>query len=95
MKAAVCRAFKAPLSIAQADITALVVHRQIAPHALDRDALDTEHLVDLIAGLDIALWDLRGKLEGKSVCALLGGELRPLRVYERACLASVAILRAR
>ena len=80
-----------------ADITALVVHRQIAPHALGRSALDTEALVDLIAdrehkfpgsyvwralaGLDTALWDLRGKLEGKSVCELLGGEPRPLRVY--------------
>jgi L-alanine-DL-glutamate epimerase-like enolase superfamily enzyme len=80
-----------------ADITALIVHRQIAPHALGQSALDTEHLVDLIAdrehkfpgsylcralaGLDTALWDLRGKLEGKSVCELLGGEPRPLRVY--------------
>ena len=80
-----------------ADLTALVVHRQIAPHALGRSALDTEALIDLItdrehkfpgsyvwralAGLDTALWDLRGKLEGKSVCALLGGVPRPLRVY--------------
>jgi L-alanine-DL-glutamate epimerase-like enolase superfamily enzyme len=80
-----------------ADITSQIVHRQIAPHALGQSALDTEHLVDLIAdrehkfpgsyvwralcGLDTALWDLRGKLEGKSVCALLGGEPRALRVY--------------
>jgi L-alanine-DL-glutamate epimerase-like enolase superfamily enzyme len=80
-----------------ADITALVVHRQIAPHALGRDPLDREGLVDLIAdrehkfpgsyvwralaGLDTALWDLRGKLEGRSVCALLGGAPRALRVY--------------
>jgi L-alanine-DL-glutamate epimerase-like enolase superfamily enzyme len=80
-----------------ADITALIVHRQIAPHALGQSALDTERFVDLIAdrehkfpgsyvwralcGLDTALWDLRGKLEGKSVCELLGGEPRALRVY--------------
>jgi L-alanine-DL-glutamate epimerase-like enolase superfamily enzyme len=80
-----------------ADITALIVHRQIAPHALGQSALDTEGLVDLIAdqehkfpgsylcralaGLDTALWDLRGKLEGKSVCELLGGKPRSLRVY--------------
>jgi hypothetical protein len=80
-----------------ADITALVVHRQIAPHALGRDPLDTDGLADLIAdrehkfpgsyvwralaGLDTALWDLRGKLEGRSVCELLGGTPRPLRVY--------------
>ena len=67
-----------------ADITARVVHRQVAPHALGADALDTDSLMDRIpaaehkfpgsylrramGGLDTALWDLRGKLEGKSVC---------------------------
>lgn len=80
-----------------ADITAQVFHRQIAPHALGEDALDIDSLVEVIperehkypgsylrralAGLDTALWDLRGKLEGKSVCELLGGTPRPLRVY--------------
>jgi len=80
-----------------ADITALLVHRQIAPYALGADALDIEKLVQEIperehkfpgsylrralAGLDTALWDLRGKLENKSVCELLGGTPRPLRVY--------------
>lgn len=80
-----------------ADITALVVHRQIAPHALGQNPLDVEDLIDLIAdrehkfpgsylcralaGLDTALWDVHGKLEGKSVCELLGGEPRALRVY--------------
>jgi len=78
-----------------ADLTAQVLHRQVAPHALGRDALDVEALVDQIperehkfpgshlyralAGLDTALWDLRGKLEGKSVCELLGGQPGPLR----------------
>jgi L-alanine-DL-glutamate epimerase-like enolase superfamily enzyme len=85
------------LSPYNADITALIVHRQIAPHALGQSAFDTEQLADLIAdrehkfpgsylcralaGLDTALWDLRGKLEGKSVCELLGGAPRALRVY--------------
>ena len=80
-----------------ADITALVVHRQIAPYALGQDALGLGHLVAEIpehehkfpgsylrralAGLDTALWDLHGKLEGKSVCELLGGTPRPFRVY--------------
>jgi L-alanine-DL-glutamate epimerase-like enolase superfamily enzyme len=80
-----------------ADITAQIVHRQIAPHALAQSALEIERLVDLIAdrehkcpgsylcralaGLDTALWDLRGKLEGRSVCELLGGTPRALRVY--------------
>lgn len=85
------------VSTYHADITAMVVHRQIAPYALGADALDIDTLVDLIcerehkfpgsylrralAGLDTALWDLRGKLEGRSVCELLGGTPRPIRVY--------------
>jgi L-alanine-DL-glutamate epimerase-like enolase superfamily enzyme len=34
-----------------------------------------------MAGLDTALWDLRGRLEGKSVCELIGGTPRAIRVY--------------
>ena len=34
-----------------------------------------------MAGLDTALWDLRGKVEGKSVCELIGGKPRPIRAY--------------
>ena len=80
-----------------ADITAQVLHRQVAPYALGADALDIDSLMDAIperehkfpgsylrramGGLDTALWDLRGKLEGKSVCELLGGTPRPIRVY--------------
>lgn len=80
-----------------ADITALVLHRQVAPWALGRDAFDIAGLIDDIprrehkfpgsylcramCGVDTALWDLRGKLEGKSVCELLGGTPRALRVY--------------
>jgi L-alanine-DL-glutamate epimerase-like enolase superfamily enzyme len=80
-----------------ADISATVLHRQVAPHALGQDAVDFAALEDCIVeaefkfpgsylqralgGLDTALWDLRGKLEGRSVCELLGGKPRPLRVY--------------
>lgn len=80
-----------------ADITAQVVHRQAAPHVLGCDALDIDALVDAIpekehkfpgsylmraiGGLDTALWDVRGKLEGKSVCELLGGVPRNFPVY--------------
>lgn len=82
-----------------ADITAAVLHRQVAPHALGADALDIEglittiperehkfpgsHLVRALGGLDTALWDLRGRLDGKSVCELIGGpgSPRPIRVY--------------
>lgn len=80
-----------------ADITATVLHRQIAPHALGADAMDLEGLAErcieenykfpwsyvcrALAGVDTALWDLRGKVEGKSVCELLGGTPRPIPAY--------------
>lgn len=80
-----------------ADLTAQVLHRQIAPHALGADPLDREGLSDrcveanykypwsyvcrALAGVDTALWDLWGRLEGRSVCALLGGAPRPFPVY--------------
>jgi L-alanine-DL-glutamate epimerase-like enolase superfamily enzyme len=79
------------------DITCQIFHRQVARYALGQDALDIESLVTLVperehkfpgsylmralTGLDTALWDLRGKLEGKSVCELLGGKPRPFPVY--------------
>ena len=80
-----------------ADITATIFHRQVAPWALGADAFDIEALVSrieerehkfpgsyrcrAIAGLDTALWDLRGRLEGKPVVELLGGKPRQLRAY--------------
>ena len=85
------------VSTYNADISVQVLHRQVAPHALGWDAADINGIVDLIperehkfpgsylrralAGLDTALWDLKGKLAGKSVCQLLGGEPRPFPVY--------------
>ena len=85
------------VSTYHADITSMVMHRQVAPHALGADAFDIEALMQLIperehkfpgsylrramAGLDTALWDLRGKLEGKSVCELLGGTPGTIRAY--------------
>lgn len=85
------------VSTYNADIASLVLHRQVAPWALGADALDIARLVELVperelkfpgpylfralCGVETALWDLRGKLEGKSVCALLGGTPGPLRAY--------------
>ncbi len=85
------------LSTYNADITAAVFHRQIAPHALGTDALDFADTLALIGarehkfpgsylrramtGLDTALWDLRGKVEGKPVVSLLGGAPGRLRAY--------------
>lgn len=80
-----------------ADITAQIVHRQVAVHALKLDALNIEQLVNLIperehkfpgshlyramGGVETALWDLRGRLEGKPVCELIGGTPGSIRAY--------------
>ncbi len=80
-----------------ADITATIFHRQVAPWALGADATDISGLLARIqerehkfpgsyrcralAGLDTALWDLRGRLEGKPVVTLLGGKPGKLRAY--------------
>ena len=80
-----------------ADITAQIFHRQVAPWALGADAMDIEGLVRRIeerehkypgsyrcralAGLDTAMWDLRGRLAGMPVVELLGGKPRRLRTY--------------
>ena len=85
------------VSTYNADITAQVVHRQVAPWALGHDADDIDGVIDLIprrehkfpgsylcramCGLDTALWDLRGKRAGQSVAALLGGTKQTLRAY--------------
>ncbi|TBL79344.1 mandelate racemase/muconate lactonizing enzyme family protein [Paenibacillus thalictri] len=80
-----------------ANISALVLHQQIAPQALGKDAERIEQLVDAIVtaehkfpgsyvcravgGLDTALWDLKGKRLGQSVCELIGGKPRAIEVY--------------
>lgn len=80
-----------------ADITADIVHRQVAPHVLGMDAddidaitqtvLDREHkfqgtyLYRALCGVDTALWDIRGKRAGKSICQLLGGSRSEFPVY--------------
>src|SRR5687768_11243493 len=85
------------VSTYNADITCAVFHRQVAPYALGADISLIEDLVDRIeekehkfpgsylkralAGLDTALWDLRGKRSGKPVIALLGGQPGRLRCY--------------
>jgi L-alanine-DL-glutamate epimerase-like enolase superfamily enzyme len=80
-----------------ADITAAIFHRQVAPWALGARTSDIAALIERIeereykfpgsyrcralAGLDTALWDLAGKLAGKPVVELLGGTPRALRAY--------------
>ncbi|MCL5281634.1 MAG: mandelate racemase/muconate lactonizing enzyme family protein [Planctomycetes bacterium] len=80
-----------------ADISATVLHRMVAPKVLGKDPAALDAISDrciednykfpwsficrALAGLDTALWDLHGKTAGKSVCELLGGRPRPLPVY--------------
>ena len=85
------------ISTFDADISAMILHRKIARHALGADPADFDAIADrcieanykfpwsfvcrALAGVDTAVWDLLGKREGKSVCALLGGTPRPIAVY--------------
>jgi L-alanine-DL-glutamate epimerase-like enolase superfamily enzyme len=80
-----------------ADITAQVLHRQVAPWVLGQSADDIGFLIDRVeakehkypgsyrcranAGLDTALWDLQGKALQKPVVELLGGKPKELRAY--------------
>jgi L-alanine-DL-glutamate epimerase-like enolase superfamily enzyme len=85
------------VSTYNADITCEIFHRQVARHALGTDAIDFAETLNLInerehkypgsylrratTGLDTALLDMRGKLEGKPVTALIGGTPGTLRAY--------------
>ena len=79
------------------DITALVLHRQVAPQILGKDPAQIDALVDLVidanmkfpwsyvcrglAGVDTAIWDLYGKIKGKPVCQLLGSHVTSYPAY--------------
>lgn len=85
------------ISTYDADISAEVFHRHVARHALGTDPEDLETTLALIedrelkfpgcylrramGGLDTAVWDLRGKVAGKPVTALIGGSPGSLRAY--------------
>ena len=85
------------VSTYNSDLTAEILHRQVAPWALGRgmDALEDvieeiprrEHkfpgtyLCRAMAGLDTAVWDWRGKAADKPVAELLGGTAGTIRAY--------------
>ncbi|NNE21584.1 MAG: mandelate racemase/muconate lactonizing enzyme family protein, partial [Rhizobiales bacterium] len=85
------------VSTYNSDISSLVLHRQVAPWALGEPVEDIARIIDIIpdlehkfpgsylrrgmAGLETAVWDLRAKQAGKSVCEMLGGQHKPLRAY--------------
>jgi L-alanine-DL-glutamate epimerase-like enolase superfamily enzyme len=85
------------MSSFEPDITATVLHRQVARHVLGSDPAQIDALVDRVidanmkfpwsyvcralAGVDTAIWDLYGKLKAKPVCELVGGKTDPFPVY--------------
>ncbi|MEO1491687.1 MAG: mandelate racemase/muconate lactonizing enzyme family protein [Pseudomonadota bacterium] len=85
------------VSTYHSDITAQVLHRQVAPWVLGQDTTDLDDLLDLVTerehkfpgsylrramgGVDTAIWDLRGKIAGKPVAELLGGSAGTIRAY--------------
>ena len=85
------------VSTYHSDITCMVLHRQVAHWMLGRDTNDLDDLLDFVterehkfpgsylrramAGVDTAIWDLRGKQAGKPVASLLGGTPGPVRAY--------------
>ena len=85
------------ISTYNSDISARVLHRQVAPWTLGASTDDLDDLFDIvterehkfpgsylrraIGGLDTALWDIRGKRAGKPVVEILGGKSGMLRAY--------------
>lgn len=85
------------LSSFEPETTATVLHRQVAPQVLGKDPAQIDALVDgvidanmkfpwsyvcrALSGIDTAIWDLYGKIKGRPVYALLGGQTNPFPVY--------------
>ena len=85
------------VSTYHSDITCQVLHRQVVPWTLGQDTTDLDDLLDRVferehkfpgsylcramGGLDTALWDLRGRIAGQPVTALIGGSPGPVRAY--------------
>jgi L-alanine-DL-glutamate epimerase-like enolase superfamily enzyme len=67
------------------------IRDELAPVLIGRDPHDVQALSDAMdralignpftkAAIEMALWDLQGKIAGKPVCELLGGPCRPLEI---------------
>ena len=89
-----------------ADIAQIILHRQLAPLILglldDDFSLATSVIVKLhkftgsyvcrtVAGVDTAMWDMKGKREGKSVAQLLGAERDKIGVYGSSMLRDIPV----
>ena len=85
------------MSTYHSDITAKIFHKQVAPWVLGKPwddfedlenfILEKEHkfpgsyILRAIAGLDTALWDMKGRIERKPIVSLLGGKTGRLKIY--------------
>ncbi len=85
------------VSTYHSDITCQILHRQVAPWILGKDTSQLDNLLDMVterehkfpgsylrramAGFDTAVWDLRGKQQGKPVTELIGGSAGLIRAY--------------
>jgi len=85
------------VSTYHSDITCQILHRQVAPWILGKDTSQLDNLLDIVterehkfpgsylrramAGFDTAVWDLRGKQQGKPVTELIGGSAGLIRAY--------------
>ena len=85
------------VSTYHSDITCQVLHRQVAPWVIGKDTRDLDDLLAFVterehkfpgsylrramAGLDTAIWDMRGRVAEKPVAELLGGSAGKIRAY--------------
>ena len=64
------------------DVSDLALLGDLFDHVYEKEhKFPGSYMCRAVCGVDTALWDLHGKLQGKTVCELLGGTPRPLRVY--------------
>ena len=79
-----------------ADITQLILHKQVARHALGADDSDFSladkvilseykftgsYICRAVAGIDTALWDLKGRREKRSVSNIIGRKRERIMLY--------------
>jgi L-alanine-DL-glutamate epimerase-like enolase superfamily enzyme len=85
------------ISTYNSDIASTILHRNLAHLVIGQDPASIDMLVDhciernlkypwsyvnrALGGIDTAIWDLYGKIRERPVCELLGGKVRPVKVY--------------
>ncbi|MCK5128885.1 MAG: mandelate racemase/muconate lactonizing enzyme family protein [Clostridiales bacterium] len=79
-----------------ADITQLILHKQVCPHVLGQDDGDFSiadkvilkeykftgsYIARAVSGIDTALWDLKGRREKRSVASIIGKKRERIMLY--------------